>query len=420
MTVLLALLVLAISVRQDQTPLRNGCDAGAETVASLPAGAEVTIRFVLSGESTPCYKIATMVEREGTDRLRRGKRAPGPGCIRSRFARGRVGRRKPSDERGASGDDCVSSGNSTGKPPALAEQAAGLLESGQPEKALQLIEPAVRRAKDPGLLALAGAAAWRADDSGKALVYWRQSLDLQPIRLSKPYTSVCRRRIPTIRARRACSESASHCVMKPERLESTPRGRWWPCSIRNSREFQPSSGCVAEERIVAIAQSPEAYRKTTDAAEWSGGQFDGRIRVPVGPGQGSIADATIRRTLAHEITHACLTLTGRWPAWLQEGLAQRLSGDIVSPELHAKLAEWSQQGKLPKLANLGQDWSRLDREHAVAAYGLSLEAVETFYASYGATGIRNLLHNPDRLPAMTADLERRLGLSPSAEYVKAK
>ena len=47
------------------------------------------------------------------------------------------------------------------------------------------------------------------------------------------------------------------------------------------REFARISselGCVAEERIVAIAQSPEAYRKTTDAAEWSGGQFEMCIR----------------------------------------------------------------------------------------------------------------------------------------------
>ena len=125
MTVLLALLVLAISVRQDQTPLRNGCDAGAETIANLPAGAEVTIRFALSGDAMPCYKIAAMVGGKELTGYVAGKRAPGPGCIRSRSARGRLGRREPSDERGASGDDCVSSAGTAGKPPALAEQGGG-------------------------------------------------------------------------------------------------------------------------------------------------------------------------------------------------------------------------------------------------------------------------------------------------------
>ena len=30
-------------------------------------------------------------------------------------------------------------------------------------------------------------------------------------------------------------------------------------------------GCSAEERVIAIVQSRDAYRKSTDAAEWSGG-----------------------------------------------------------------------------------------------------------------------------------------------------
>src|SRR6185369_16932074 len=84
-------------------------------------------------------------------------------------------------------------------------------------------------------------------------------------------------------------------------------------------------GCKAEEKIVAIAQSRSAYRKTTDAAEWNGGQFDGRIRVPVYDGQAM--DASMRRALAHETTHACLSMLGKWPSWFHEGLAQRLSGD---------------------------------------------------------------------------------------------
>jgi hypothetical protein len=121
-------------------------------------------------------------------------------------------------------------------------------------------------------------------------------------------------------------------------------------------------------------------------------------------------DAALDRTLAHELTHACLSLTGRWPAWLQEGLAQKLSGDVVSPQLRDKLAEWTKDGKLTKLSNLGQDWSRLDTAHAVAAYALSLQAIDLFYATYGPDGVRNLLHNPDQLPSVTADLDKRLGL----------
>jgi tetratricopeptide (TPR) repeat protein len=418
MTALLALIFLAVSVRQDQTPLRTSCDSGAETIANLPAGAEVTIRFALSGEATPCYKIVARVggkelsgyvaasALQGLDAFDRGLRDAAwvdltqvLSAVRPTSTGPRAGVAPRDAPRTAAAG--------------LVDRAAELLESGQPEKALQLIEPAARSARDPGLLALAGAAAWRADDTGKALGYWRESLDLQP----NPALESLYQRVEK-ENKNDQSSARLYGFRIALRYEAGAIGADTAREIVAvlDREFARISselGCVAEERIVAIAQSPEAYRKTTDAAEWSGGQFDGRIRVPIAPeasGQSAAANATVRRTLAHEIAHACLTLTGQWPAWLQEGLAQRLSGDQVSPELRAKLAEWSAQGKLPKLANLGQDWSRLDTEHAIAAYGLSLEAIETFYASYGAEGVRNLLHNPDRLAAITADIERRLGL----------
>jgi hypothetical protein len=70
----------------------------------------------------------------------------------------------------------------------------------------------------------------------------------------------------------------------------------------------------------------------------------------------------------------------------------------------------AQEKKLPKLSNLGQDWSRMDTEHATLAYALSLAAIEVFYQDYANYGIGNLLRNPERLAAITTDLERRLGL----------
>jgi tetratricopeptide (TPR) repeat protein len=402
MTALLGLFFLAVSVQQDQAPLRIACDAHAETIAKLPAGAEVTIRFALSGEATPCYKIAAIVNGkelngyvassalQGLDEFDKGLREAA--WVDLNQVLGVV---RPRTE-------------AAGKQASWVDKAAELIEIGQPEKALQMIEPAVRSAKDPGLLALAGAAAWRADDSVRALGYWRESLDLQP----NPALESLYKRVQKENTNDR-SSARLYGVRIALRYEADAIGADTAREMVAvlDREFARISselGCVAEERIVAIAQSPEAYRKTTDAAEWSGGQFDGRIRVPVA--KDAVVDATARRTLAHEIAHACLAMTGRWPAWLQEGLAQRLSGDKLSPELAAKLVEWAKAGKLPKLASLGQDWSRLDTEHAIAAYGLSLEAIETFYASYGADGIRNLLHNPDRLAAVTADLDKRLGL----------
>lgn len=408
MAALVALLLLAVSVRQDQALLRNGCDADAETLARLPSGAPVTIGFVLSGSGEPCYKITAELNGkelkgyiaasalEGLESFQQGLRS----AAAIDFAQV-MNAVRPAEV-------LASVKTATPKQTAAAKNAVQLLDSGQPEKALEIIEPEARAAKDPGLLALAGAAAWRADDTAKALEYWRTSLELHP---DPALQSLYER----VEQESANDKSSARLFGIRIALRYEPGA----VNIDTARqmvnaldqEFARVSaelGCTASERIVAIAQSPEAYRKTTDAAEWSGGQYDGRIRVPVAANQAM--DASLHRTLAHEITHACLTLTGRWPAWLQEGLAQKLSGDMVSPQLHDKLAEWTKDGKLTRLSNLGQDWSRLDTAHAVAAYGLSLQAVELFYEAYGPDGVRNLLHNPDHLAAVTADLDRRLGL----------
>ena len=402
MAALIAFLFLAVAVRQDQAPLRNACSADGETLAKLPVGAEVTIQFAFSGDSFPCYKISATLE----GKLLSGYIASSALTGLDAFEQGLRDAPQVEPRQVMNAVRPVLAGSA--KQSTLAETAIALLDSGQPVKALDLIEPAARSTKDPSLLALAGEAAWRADDSGKALEYWRSSLDIQP---------------------NASLEGLYKRVEK-ENLNDKSLGRLYgirvalryevgAVSIETARamlaaldqEFGRVSaelGCSATERIQAIAQSPEAYRKTTDAAEWSGGQYDGRIRVPVAPG--ATVDAAVRRTLAHEITHACLSLAGAWPAWLQEGLAQKLSGDQVSPKLHADIAEMTAEHKLPKLENLGQNWSRLDTAHALAAYGLSLEAVNLFYQSYGAEGVRNLLHSPERLPTVVADLDKRLGL----------
>ena len=41
---------------------------------------------------------------------------------------------------------------------------------------------------------------------------------------------------------------------------------------------------------------------------------------------------------------------------------------------------------------------------------LSLAAAELLYENYREDGVRNLVHNPDRVAQVTADLDKRLGL----------
>ena len=51
------------------------------------------------------------------------------------------------------------------------------------------------------------------------------------------------------------------------------------------------------------------------------------------------------RSLSHETAHACLTMLGHWPAWLQEGIAQKLSGDSLSAAQMKKITGLVHAGK---------------------------------------------------------------------------
>jgi hypothetical protein len=166
-------------------------------------------------------------------------------------------------------------------------------------------------------------------------------------------------------------------------------------------------GCQTQERIATIIQSREAYMKASDAAEWSGGLFDGsRIRVPIINSR--TLDPKTRQTFSHEIVHACLASTGQWPAWLHEGLAQKLSGRTLPAQVRARFHVMARANELPKLNRLGQSWSRMSGLHAQVAYGLALAAVEAFYEHHSELGIRNLLRNPEMLPRIADDLDQRL------------
>ncbi|MEP7355073.1 MAG: hypothetical protein ABI824_17735, partial [Acidobacteriota bacterium] len=162
------------------------------------------------------------------------------------------------------------------------------------------------------------------------------------------------------------------------------------------------------EHIIAIAQTRADYLRSTGAAEWSGGIFDGRIHIPV-LDKGSL-DPQVRQTLAHESVHACMAQIGQFPTWLAEGVAQKLSGAQLNPTTRAKLDELAKARKLPSLSHLARDWSSLDTASAQIAYALALRAVEIFEQDFSAVGLRNLLKSPERIPQIAADIDKRLGI----------
>jgi tetratricopeptide (TPR) repeat protein len=400
--------VAAMAVRTDQTPLRSGCDAEASLVASLPAGTPVEVRFRLS-DGTDCFKVAATID--GQDVL---------GYVPASALTG-LERYEQERSSAASVDvlraltpvvtETKKAIAQTGDP--ALDRAQQLLESNQPSQALEQVQIAIRRhPRDPNVLVLAGLAAYRADQLREALDYWKQALDIAPDeRLAAIYQRV---------KREADSDHSGdklfgvHVALRyeGEALPSDTARAILATLDDDYSRIAAQLGCTSDERIVAIVQSREAYLRSTGAAEWSGGEYDGRIHIAwtdglqVGP--------AMQRALAHELVHACLTSipsgSTPWPAWLQEGLAQKLSGDALSAPVREQLRQLAETHAIPKLENLRQNWSRMSTQNALAAYSLALAAADALYDNYASYGIRNILTNPATLPRITADLDAKLGL----------
>ena len=78
------------------------------------------------------------------------------------------------------------------------------------------------------------------------------------------------------------------------------------------------------EPITVVLYTQQQFRDVTRTPGWSGGLFDGRIRLPV---RGGLADRReFERVLTHEYVHAVVhsVAAGGVPAWLNEGLAAAL------------------------------------------------------------------------------------------------
>lgn len=400
--------VAAMAVRADGTALRSGCDSEDDVVASLPKGTPVEVRFRLS-DGSDCFKVAATIDGKDVLGYLPGSALAGVESFdqeRSSAASVDVVR-----ELNPVVTETKKAVARTGDP--ALDRAQQLLEANQPAQALEQMQSALsKHPRDANVLVLAGLAAYRADQLRAALDYWKQALDLAPDdRLQAVYD----------RVKREAAADRSGDKLYGIHVALRYEGEALPADTARAilatldddyTRIADQLGCRSDERIVAIVQSREDYLRTTGAAEWSGGQYDGRIHVAWT--SGTAIGPEMQRALAHELVHACLTSIPSgatpWPAWLQEGLAQKLSGDTLSAGVRAQLDHLAQTHAIPKLENLQQNWSRLSTQNAYAAYSLALAAADALYDNYASYGIRNILNNPATLPRITANLDAKLGL----------
>ena len=139
--------------------------------------------------------------------------------------------------------------------------------------------------------------------------------------------------------------------------------------------------------IVAVLYTEQQFRDVTRAPKWSGGAYDGRIRMPVaGAAQ---QPELFEKVLTHELTHAVIAgiaPTGV-PAWLNEGLAQYFDGTDANGAKRRMRA----LGRAIPLKHLEGGFGGLGAADAQVAYDESLLAV-SLIAERPGFGWTRLLH----------------------------
>jgi len=159
--------------------------------------------------------------------------------------------------------------------------------------------------------------------------------------------------------------------------------------VFNSEFFRIANklGEYPPDTIVAVLYTEQQFRDVTRAPAWAGGQYDGRIRIPVAGA--SQQPELFEKVLTHELAHAVVAgiAPSGVPAWLNEGLAQYFDGTDVSTAARRMRA----LGRSIPLKRLEGSFGRLNAAEAQVAYDESLLAVNVI-AERSAFGWTRLLH----------------------------
>ncbi len=245
-------------------------------------------------------------------------------------------------------------------------------------------------AKSYGAYEWLGELYYRRDDLESAIAAWEQALTVDPS------AEALKKRLERVRKEQKTEKDfskdyTSHFQIKYEGSEQIETGR----IVRNILEdaysavgrdlyYYPSG------EIQVILYSAKQFQEVTDAPGWSGGVYDGKIRIPIG----GIDKETpgLRKLLFHEYTHAVIrAITPRCPTWLNEGLAQYFEGRDIDSTQAGLLRKAVQSGKIPPLSSLEGSFTGLSGSQAVHAYLFSLSAVRFMVDTFGMYRVKTVL-----------------------------
>lgn len=164
--------------------------------------------------------------------------------------------------------------------------------------------------------------------------------------------------------------------------------------LRNAyREVGQDLGYFFKNQVVVLLYDEKEYRELSGAPHWSGGVYDGKIRLPAY--QKGLTPRQIEKIMRHEVTHAFVTemSRGRCPVWLNEGLAVYEEAKVEPPDLEVFEAAVRSRTltPLPTLFEQKGLSEGMDPLEARLFYDESYQLVRYLVKRYGMFQIRKML-----------------------------
>jgi tetratricopeptide (TPR) repeat protein len=149
-------------------------------------------------------------------------------------------------------------------------------------------------------------------------------------------------------------------------------------------------GLFPEARVPVGIYKRADYKTVTDSPDWSGGFYDGKIRLPFG----ALKEITppIRAVLFHEYAHVVVfeITRGNCPLWLNEGIAE-IFGRMQYTRSQPEFSHAARAGKLADIRSLEASFSGFSPSEAALAYQQSYALVKYMVATYGWHNVRRIL-----------------------------
>jgi len=160
-------------------------------------------------------------------------------------------------------------------------------------------------------------------------------------------------------------------------------------------------------RVPVILYTKKDYRNVTESPDWSGGLYDGKIRLPIGGA--TELTPQLRAILFHEYAHVVIhELTrGNVPTWLNEGLAEYEGRRELNPPM-AELGKAAKHRGYLTFPALEGSFGAFNNRQAALAYQQSYSMVNYMIGAYGWYNVREILVNLGKGMPVDAAIKKAL------------